>query len=399
MRTMIAASEARALVLEHARLTEPRALPAADAMGLVLSRPVVADRDYPPFHRATMDGFAVRLSHADRTVSVRGEARPGIAPPSGPDDEACVEIMTGAPCPDGTEAVVMKEQVQRDGARVRLPPQIAPGQNIVRAGAECRAGSVVMAEGTTLTPIALGLASAVGQPAVWARALPSVAVLVTGDELVLPGCPPSPVEIRDSNGPMLSAMARAMGVRTVSVATVRDSLDSFASALAGCATADVVVLAGGVSAGNYDLVPQALAAYGATVVFHKVRQQPGKPLLFAVKGPRLFFGLPGTPLGCHLGFHRYVAAALRVMSGLPASRASERGCLATAWRTASDRQQFVLARVDRQENAWVATPRAPGGSSDLFAAAAANAYLDVPEGTRALAPGDEVSFEWLAGAP
>jgi molybdopterin molybdotransferase len=141
-------------------------------------------------------------------------------------------------------------------------------------------------------------------------------------------------------------------------------------------------------------VPAALAAHGATVVFHKVRQQPGKPILFAVKGPRLFFGLPGTPLGCHLGFHRYVTPAVRALAGLPLI-SPEVGLVGDAWSTNSDRQQFVLARVEQREGSWSVTPLAPKGSSDLFTPWDANAYMNVREGTRELAVDARVEFEWL----
>jgi molybdopterin molybdotransferase len=227
------------------------------------------------------------------------------------------------------------------------------------------------------------------------RARPSLALLVTGDELVHGGARPGDVEIRDSNGPMLTAMARAAGLANPTTVSVRDTPEALASALEASSTADVVVLTGGVSAGNYDLVPAALAAYGATVVFHKVRQQPGKPILFAVKGSRLFFGLPGTPLGCHLGFHRYVIPAARSLAGLAATP-PEQGRLVAAWSTRSDRQQFLLARVERRDGVWETTVSPPRGSSDLFTAWNANAYVEVPEGTRELAAGATVSFERLA---
>jgi molybdopterin molybdotransferase len=397
VRTMISASEAMALVLEHVRATEARETPIAESLGLVLARDVVADRDYPPFDRSVMDGFAVRLGHAGRTVEVRGEARPGIAAPLGPDDAWCVEIMTGAPCPSGTEAVVMKEATERDGTRVTLPSSIVAGQNIVRAGAECRRETVVVPEGAHVTPIALGLLATVGQASIFARRVPSLAILVTGDEVVQPGHHAGDVEIRDSNGPMLSAIAREHGVTNPQLSAVRDTREALAAALER-SRADVVVLTGGVSAGNYDLVPSALAAHGATVVFHKVRQQPGKPILFAVKGSRLFFGLPGTPLGCHLGFHRYVLPALRALAGLPATRPKEDGEIVSPWSTTSERQQFVLAKVERRGASWGVEPIVPRGSSDLFTAWAANAYIEVPEGTRDLPAGAHVTFDWLDGA-
>jgi molybdopterin molybdotransferase len=400
MQTMISATEAMDLVLAQA---QPAAaggseVLATESLGLVLGRAVIADRDYPPFDRSVMDGYAVRLSHAGQGVSVRGEARPGVVTTGGPDADTVLEIMTGAPCPPGTEAVVMKEEVRREGSRATFPGTIEPGQNIVRAGAECREGSVVLPAGATLTPLALGLLAAVGQRSVWARQPASLALLITGDEVVQPGRAPGSVEIRDSNGPMLAAMARSLGLPSPALFSVRDTRDALAAALEASSAADVVVLTGGVSAGNYDLVPGALASYGAEIIFHKVRQQPGKPILFAVKGPRLFFGLPGTPLGCHLGFHRYVSPALRALAGLAPARPPERGVMAGAWGTKSERQQFVLAQVTPVGDAWGVTPLVSKGSSDLFTPWAANAYLNVPEGVRELPVGAAVTFDWLAGS-
>jgi molybdopterin molybdotransferase len=396
---MISADEALALVLEHARAhaSAPIVLDAGSALGLTLEEPLVADRDYPPFDRSVMDGFAVRIAHAGRTVPIRGESRPGVAGAPSPDDDGCIEIMTGAPCPLGTEAVVMKEEVRKEAGVATFPPGISRGQNIVSRGSERRSGEVVLPKGAVITPITVALLATLGQLTVRARPLPTVALLVTGDEVVAAGPLPTDVEIRDSNGPMLEAMARAIGVTRVGRQSVRDTPVALGAALEAASFADVVVLTGGVSAGNYDLVPAALVSHGATVVFHKVRQQPGKPILFATKGARMFFGLPGTPLGCHLGFHRYVGSALRSMAG-KALRAEERGQIALAWSTKSPRRQFVLAKVVRRDAAWSVTPVVPMGSSDLFTAWEANATMNVPEGTRELPVGAEVTFEWLDGA-
>ena len=396
MRTMISASEARELVIERANAVTVGSIELAPeaAAGLVLARAVTADRDYPPFDGSVMDGFAVRLVHAGRTVAIRGEARPGLPPSGLPDDDGCVEIMTGAPVPAGTEAVVMKEQARRDSVSVTLPTEVLAGQNIVPRGSECRAGAEVLPLGARLTPIALGLLASVGCRTVRAHPLPRLALLVTGDEVVPSNANPGCIEIRDANGPMLSAMVRPLGVACSRPRGVRDTAEALAAALEQSSEAEVVVLTGGVSAGNYDLVPAALVSHGATIVFHKVRQQPGKPILFAVKGDRLFFGLPGTPLGCHFGFHHYVLPAVRMLAGLP-PRAAEVARLVDAWSTQSDRQQFVLARVGRSEASWTITPLVPKGSSDLFTPWAANAYMHVEEGTRDLAVGAHVTFEWL----
>jgi molybdopterin molybdotransferase len=225
---------------------------------------------------------------------------------------------------------------------------------------------------------------------------PSLAILVTGDEVVESGARPGPYEIRDTNSKMLTVMARSARIWNLVIYYVHDTAQALAHGLKIAEDNDVVVLTGGVSAGNYDLVPKALEAYGASVVFHKVAQQPGKPLLFAVKGRRLFFALPGTPLGCHLGFFRYVTPALRVLAGRTPGHAQGHGVLAAAWSTKSDRQQFVLARVETAGGESSVTLLAPKGSSDLFSVWSANAYVTVPEGTKSLEMGADVAFEWLA---
>jgi molybdopterin molybdotransferase len=312
--------------------------------------------------------------------------------------DACVEIMTGAPCPPGTEAVVMKEDVRRDGPTAMFPASIARGQNIMPRGAESSRDAVILPEGAVLTPVALGLLAAVGRSDVRVHRTPRLALLVTGDEVVADGTPPLPAEIRDSNGPMLSAMARSLGVSHLTATGVRDTRECLATALDEASGADVVVLTGGVSAGNYDLVPAALLAHGAKLVFHKVRQQPGKPILFATKGSQLFFGLPGTPLGCHLGFHRYVGAAVRALAGWP-QPVDKQGRLAQAWSTTSVRQQFVFAEVvATHDGSHEVTPLRLKGSSDLFTPWNANAYMNVAEGMRTLSAGDIVRFDWLLGA-
>jgi molybdopterin molybdotransferase len=399
MRTMIGADEALDLVRDHAQPLAPVEAEAARALGMVLAEAALADRDYPPFDRASMDGVAVTETAAGRRLDVSGESRPGLAPVASPGAASCVEIMTGAACPPGTFAVIPKEDLRRDGPAVVIPASVAAGQHIVRAGAECRARAVVLPPGTVLTPHTLGLLAAIGKLRVVVRPRPRLSLIVTGDELVTPERAPGPFEIRDSNGPMLLAMAHAAGLSDARLRVARDSLGSFAQALASSSDADIVVLTGGVSAGNYDAVPQALAEHGATAVFHKVRQQPGKPLLFAVKGGRLFFGLPGTPLGCHLGFFRYVRAAIRALAGHAEEPRPSHGRLTKAWRATGDRRQFVLARVAGEPGAWEVTPLGARGSSDLFSAWSADAYVDAGEGPRQIDAGSEISFRWLSESP
>ncbi len=229
-----------------------------------------------------------------------------------------------------------------------------------------------------------------------------MAIITTGSELVPPGQSPLPWQIRDGNGPMLAAMAEAAGMKDPLMLHADDRLDAIHAALAQAAEHEIVLLSGGVSAGNYDLVPQALEHFGARIVFHKVTQKPGKPLLLATKGRQLLFGLPGNPLSCHLGFDRYVAAAIRQREGMPAVPAPFHGALATPLRWKGGRTFFLLARAERSGPMlldWLVHPLSGVSSADIFTPSRANCYVRVPPGSDELPAGSSVPFTWIGGSP
>ncbi len=305
---MITPDEALDLVIRTAAPLPPKAVHLDEALGLVLAEDIHADGDYPPFPRSMMDGFAVRLADAGKRVPVVGEVPAGSVWEGEVAAGQCVEILTGAPCPCGAEAVVPKEHVERHENFVVLPSPIRPGQNIAPQGSDCRRGQRVLAAGQIVTSMAIATIASFGRASVRATPRPTLALITTGAELAGPEQPLRPGQIRNSNGPMLRAMARDLGLSAPRAWHAADRLEATVQALQEAADADIVVLSGGVSVGTYDFVPQALARIGAETLFHGVKQKPGKPLLFARKGPRLFFGLPGNPLSCHFVFHRYVRA-------------------------------------------------------------------------------------------
>ncbi|MBW7916567.1 MAG: nitroreductase family protein [Trueperaceae bacterium] len=394
--THVGPDRALELVLAAAGRLGVRSVATASAVGSVLAEDVVSDRAYPPFDRAMMDGFAVTVADAGRRVPVVGEVAAGARAAGALEGGTAVAVMTGAPCPAGTQAVVPVEEASAAEDGMTVPAGVVAGQNIAGAGSERHAGAVVLRAGVEITPLRLAVLESVGARRVLVNRAPSLAVITTGDEVVPSGAEPGPTEIRGSNGPMILAMARAAGVVTAVHEHVRDDRLAIVGALVAAGDHDVVVLSGGVSAGRYDLVPGALAAWGAEVVFHKVEQKPGHPLLFATRGNQLVFGLPGNPMASHLGFHRYVRAAIRGMVGLDPAPAGDTGRLAEEFRVGGRRTLFQPCLVARDESGWAVTPVRTKGSADLFGAAVANALVRLEPGEEPHRAGTRVRFEWLA---
>jgi len=399
---MIKPDEALRLVVDAVPSNPPRMVPLAEACRLQLAEPILADRDYPPFHRAMMDGYAVRADDAAKTIEVVGEVAAGHDVRTAVESGKCLEIMTGAPCPPGTEAVVPKEHVRRLDDQVVLPERITPGQHVAPRGSECRASQPVLEPGQTITPVAIAVAASFGLNSLRVIPRPSMAVITTGAELISLDEDPRPGQIRDSNGPMLVTMARDMALEPPAHLHAEDRLEAILEALAEVAGRQIVLLTGGVSVGTYDLVPQALERYGAEVVFHKVSQKPGKPLLFGRKGPQLIFGLPGNPLACHFCFHRYVAAAIRCTEGKHPVADPVLGELARPVQPKRGRTYFVAAlarrRVEAEPN-WMVHPLPGTSSADVFSSAGANCYAELPPGKTPIPAGEAIRFTWIGDAP
>lgn len=388
---LMSVAAAQAIVLRHARPLAPVALPLASALGQALAEDVSSDLDMPPYTKALMDGYAVRcadLPQGQGVVTVIEEVLAGRTPTKSLAAGQATRIMTGAPIPDGADAVIPIERTQLLEGRVRIedrPPK--PGLNILPQGQEMRRGDVVLRAGAVLRPQEVGLLATVGRTHVAVVAAPQVAILSTGDEVVEPDTVPGPGQIRNSNGPMLVAQVARSGVpRYLGIA--RDDLESLQSRVREGLQADVLILSGGVSAGKADLVPGVLRDAGVEAHFHKVAMKPGKPVFFGTKDATLVFGLPGNPVSAFVCFELFIRPALRRLAG----HAEAGPVLLTAelqepfaYRT--DRPTYHPARLEQVGTSLRVRPVPWFGSADLRAISGADALL-------VIAPGEQ---QWSAG--
>ncbi len=407
MRTI---EEAQQLIASHCGRFDPVTVTLADALGLVLADDVSSDLDLPPYSKALMDGYAIRaqdLVGGRAELAIAGEIVAGQAP--WPDDRVispgqAVRIMTGAPMPPGADAVVMIERTTTGSGRVAIREErVRPGQNVMGRGAEVSRGQVVLRTGSRLRPPEIGLLAAVGQSRVAVRPRPRVAIISTGNEIVEAHESPSPGQIRNSNGSMIVALVTRAGATPQYLGIARDTTDDLKRRATQGLEADILILSGGVSAGDLDLVPGVLRELGVREVFHKVDLKPGKPVWFGVvESPEvpstlnaqpstLVFGLPGNPVSVIVCFELFVRPAIRQILGLtPAVSPLVTATLSEDKNYRSDRPTYWPARLEFGDAGCSVRPVAWLGSPDLRATTEANGFIFFPPGDHKLRAGDSV---------
>lgn len=386
--------QARQSVLnEVAPLKTTDQLPALVAAGRVLAEPILADRDYPPFARSARDGYAIRAQDIPGELEIIGEARAGEIFSRAIGPKQAVEIMTGAPLPEGADAVVMIEHTTRDANSVKnyvkIGRTISPGENFNPRGVEAREHSTLLTPGRRLTPADIALLAMAGRQRVNVYRQPRVAIIPTGDELVEVGEMPQNFQIRNSNASSLAAqVARAGGIPEV-FPIARDHYDSTRRLIERTLGADLLLLSGGVSAGKYDIVERVLADLGATFFFDRVLIQPGQPVVFGRVKEKFFFGLPGNPISTLVTFELFARAAIDRLSGaiespLPLLRSR----LTSDFRHKPGLTRFLPAKLS--EDGSEITPEKWQGSGDLATLARANAFLVADSDRESWCAGDDI---------
>ncbi len=362
-----------------------------DALGRVLAHEVLSPIDSPPFDKSAMDGFAVAAGNDSSEYRILDTIAAGNAPLREVGRGECARIMTGAMLPPGAGRVIRRELVEeKDGIIRLLKPE--KGDNVIRKGENMKAGRPLLPP-KILFPQDIGILAAAGIPRIDAAVPPATGIVSTGPEIRAPGEPLDPGQIYDSNGPQLSSQLSAMHCPCGFFARVDDERGQLSAVIAkALAACEVVLLTGGVSMGDFDYVPECLQDLGAQILFHGVAVKPGKPTLFARRGNKYVFGLPGNPVSTFVIFEVFVKPFLYRRMGIQwAPRAARARLAETIRRRDAGRTEFLPVRVRE----GMAEPVAFHGSSHLNALAEADGLIQVPRGVTEIVGGTEIDVRPL----
>ncbi len=392
---MIPVEEAERRITARFSPVPTEVVPLPDALGRALAEDVAARITQPPTAVSAMDGYAVRAADVARvpaTLIRIGEAPAGTPFIGKVGAGETVRIFTGGPLPDGADAVVMQENAEVDGDRITVREPASPGQFVRPAGLDFRAGEVGLAAGRILTARDIGLAAAMDVPWLTVRRRPLVAVLATGDELVMPGEPRTAAQIVSSSGLALAAAIAAWGGETRLLGIARDTPESLRAAIGGAAGADLLLTIGGASVGERDLVQSVLADEGLEVDFWKIAMRPGKPLIFGSFRDTPFLGLPGNPVSSMVCAIVFLKPVLDRLLGIERPAEPMEQARVTVDLSENDRRQdYLRATLSRTESGELAaTPFPRQDSSMLSRLAHADCLIVRPPHAPAVAAGEPV---------
>ncbi|MCK5390956.1 MAG: molybdopterin molybdotransferase MoeA [Deltaproteobacteria bacterium] len=386
---MISVKEAEELILSHSSPSDYTLVDIQNIQGEVLRQPIVADRDYPPFNRVAMDGIAIsysswkegRLKYHIENCQRAGEPQKALE-----EVDNCIEVMTGAPLPEGTDTVIRYEDVQiTDGsASIDGSLDLKKMQNVHQQGTDCNKGDVLDNGCSILNAPYSAILAAVGFSKVQVSLRPVISVVSTGDELVRVDDTPSDFQIRQSNSDALISSLRANGFNNISNFHLRDDEDEILSSLGDILdSSDVIIISGGVSKGKFDFIPGALIKLGAQEVFHKVKQRPGKPLWFGIaEENKTVFGLPGNPVSSLICLHRYVLPSLWKSIGINLAEQRPYAVLEEDYKFEKELTYFLPVKITySNDGTTTVKPITLSGSGDFTSLAKSTGFIELEENT------------------
>jgi len=386
---MISVDEALANIFDNTDILGEEHADLQSVYGKVLAEDVRSDIDIPPFHKAAMDGYAVLsrdLARLPVELTLIGNLPAGTFSSEVVRTGTCMKIMTGAPVPEGADAVVMVEDTERvSESLIRFKKGVLSGENVCRMGEDVRIGETVLHRGILMGGSEVAVCASVGKTSLRVVRMPKTGILSTGNEIVEPAQNPGKGKIRNSNGPMLYSLVRGAGCSAEYMGISDDSEEELRQAIRRGFEKDLFLLSGGVSMGDYDLIPDILQKEGGRVLFHRVRVKPGKPLLFARKDGCRIFGIPGNPVSNLTTFFLFIKPALFKMMGREDYQPRFLNARITAdFPYQSGRLYVVPSRCGVQDGGLTVTPFTLNGSADITGCAETNCFMILPEGTKTI---------------
>ncbi|HHT9114851.1 MAG: molybdopterin molybdotransferase MoeA [Planctomycetes bacterium] len=393
---MISVDTAVKIVTDVIEPLPAKTVPFESALGLCLAQDVRSDIDMPPFDRSAMDGYAVIAEGTDRApveLTVIEDIAAGYMPTKKVQRGQASKIMTGAAVPEGADAVVKVEETEDLSAnnRVKILRAIDRGRNISKMGEDMKVGQVVLRKGMSIRPQEIGILATVGKARVEVFPTPTVGIISTGTELVDVESKPSTAQIRNSNGYSLAAQARSLKVDVEILGIVKDTKEEISRIMHRGLQKDILILSGGVSMGEYDLVGDVMKDLNTQIYFEKVALRPGKPVIFGKKDKTFIFALPGNPVASFVTFELFIYPAIRKMMGFTTlHRTTVKASLEVEILVKRKRREYRPALLRMHDNQWFVSPVEWHGSADLLSTTLANCLLIVREDAEKLSVGQLV---------
>ncbi len=401
MEVFIPVEMARATILDAAEVQGTKRVGLTEALGCTLATEIVSKDAIPPFANSAMDGYAVRVEdfdHIPATLRMNGVIPAGVVPAASVEPGTCIKIMTGAPFPEGGNAVAPIEWVEKEeNGQVTFGKAPSNGQHVRPAGQDVAVGEKVFGAGQVITPPVVGMLATLGYGKVEVRVPPVAAVIATGDELVDPEEALAPGKIRNSSGSALCAQVVNAGGCVMPPLLARDNRESIEQVIEKALEADFLIFAGGVSVGDYDLVKEVLDDYGMEIYFWKVQQRPGKPLAFGKLRGKPVFGLPGNPVSSAICFDQYVRPAIAKMLGHKVLlRPRHPAYLSHPTAKVKGLHFFARGIADYDDMGRLRVRDTGPQASNLYSSMVrANCLFHIPAGLEVAPAGTAVELEWL----
>jgi molybdopterin molybdotransferase len=393
---MIDFQNALNLVLKNTQQLNTEEIPIEKSVGRILKEDIYCRIEMPPFDKSAMDGYAVIAKDIKRVparLKCTGVIQAGDNRREKIDRGECMKIMTGAPMPENSDSVIMIEHTRQDGLYVEMERKIAKGENVCYQGEDLKIGQKVLGKNTEISSSNIALLATVGRRFVKVTGKPKVAVLNTGAEIMQAGRKLVKNKIYNSNGPMLLALLESDGIKADFLGIARDEPAELRKAIKKGLKADMLLISGGVSMGDYDLVPQILKSVGVKIIFHKVRIKPGKPLLFGKKGNKVIFGIPGNPVSNFSTYIMFIRPAVYKMMGYDSYAARfEQGIIEKEFHQKIGRKHFVLAKIVKRDNSYRLIPLKSYGSADVLALSRADGFMVMEPDTAIVKKNSRIGF-------